>query len=120
MRQGREIGYAYLEHALDVLEPGRIGIAETALEQLQQDYWGVQTRLDPGKAEALVATHTAGGTLVTDDGPARALAADYDIALTGSIGLLVRGVVFEELTVETADRWLTETFSHQPGMAQYS
>jgi hypothetical protein len=40
-------------------------------------------------------------------GPARALAADYDIALTGSIGLLVRGVVLEELTVETADAWLT-------------
>jgi len=44
---------------------------------------------------------------VTDDGPARALAAEYDIALTGSIGLLVRGVVLKELTVETADEWLT-------------
>lgn len=107
LKQGREVGYAYLEHALDVLESGRIGIAETAPEQLQQDYPEVQTRLDPGEAEALVAAHTAGGTLVTDDGPARTLAADYDIALTGSIGLLVRGVVLEELTVEKADEWLT-------------
>jgi predicted nucleic acid-binding protein len=107
LKQGREVGYAYLEHALDVLESGRIGIAETAPEQLQQDYPEVQTRLDPGEAEALVAAHTAGGTLVTDDGPARTLAADYDIALTGSIGLLVRGVVLKELTVERADEWLT-------------
>jgi len=81
---------------------------ETAPEQLQQDYPTVQTRLDPGEAEALwLAAHTADGTLVTDDGPARALAAEYDIALTGSIGLLVRGVVLKELTVETADEWLT-------------
>lgn len=107
LKQGREVGYAYLEHALDVLESGRIGIAETAPKQLQQDYPEVQTRLDPGEAEALVAAHTAGGTLVTDDGPARTLAADYDIALTGSIGLLVSGVVLKELTVERADEWLT-------------
>jgi predicted nucleic acid-binding protein len=107
LKQGREVGYAYLEHALDVLESGRIGIAETAPEQLQQDYPEIQTRLGPGEAEALVAAHTAGGTLVTDDGPARTLAADYDIALTGSIGLLVRGVVLKELTVERADEWLT-------------
>ena len=107
LEQGREVGYAYLEHALDVLESGRIGIAETAPEQLQQNYREVQTRLDPGEAEALVAAHTADGTLVTDDGPARALATEYNIALTGSIGLLVRGVVLEELTVETADEWLT-------------
>lgn len=107
LEQGREVGYAYLERALDVLESGRIGIAEITPEQLQQDYSKVQTRLDPGEAEALVAAHTAGGTLVTDDGPARALATEYNVALTGSIGLLVRGVVLEELTVETADEWLT-------------
>ena len=106
LEQGHEVGYAYLEDALDVLESGQIEIAETAPEQLQQDYPTVQTHLDPGKAEALVAAHTADGTLVTDDGPARALAADYDVALTGSIGLLVRGVVLKELTVETADEWL--------------
>jgi len=106
LEEGREVGYAYLEHALDVLESGQIRIAETAPEQLRQDYSTVQTRLDPGEAEALAAAHTADGTLVTDDGPARALATEYDIALTGSIGLLVRGIALEELSVETADEWL--------------
>ena len=107
LEQGREVGYAHLEHVLDVLESGRIGVAETAPEQLQQEYPEIQDRLDSGEAEALVAAHTAGGTLVTDDGPARSFAADYDVALTGSIGLLVRGVVLDEVTVETADEWLT-------------
>jgi len=107
LEQGCEVGYAYLEHALDAIESGGIEIAETAPEQLQQEFSELQTRLDPGEAEALVAAHTADGTFVTDDGPARALAADYDVALTGSIGLLVRGVVLEEVTVETADEWLT-------------
>jgi hypothetical protein len=54
-----------------------------------------------------VTAHTAGGTFVTDDGPVRTLAADCDVTVTGSIGLLVRGVVLEELTVERADEWLT-------------
>jgi len=106
LEQGCEVGYAYLKRALDVLESGRIGIAETAPEQLRQDYPNVQTRLDPGEAQALVAAHTTDGTLVTDDGPARSLATEYDVALTGSIGLLVRGVVLDELSVETADAWL--------------
>jgi hypothetical protein len=53
-----------------------------------------------------VAAHTARGTLVTDNGTARTLAADYDVALTGSIGLLVRVGVCGELPVETAEEWL--------------
>ena len=51
LEQGREVGYAYLEHAIDVLESGRIGIVVTSPEQLQQDYPAVQTRLDPGEAK---------------------------------------------------------------------
>jgi predicted nucleic acid-binding protein len=107
LEHGREAGYAYLNHAIAVLEGGDIGVVETAPDQLQQDYPEIGDRLDLGEAEALVAAHTAGGTLVTDDGTARRLAADYDVALTGSIGLLVRGVVRGELPVETADEWLT-------------
>jgi len=49
LEQGREVGYAYLEHALDGLGQGGSGLMETAPEQLQQDYPTVQTRLDPAK-----------------------------------------------------------------------
>ena len=107
LEHGREAGYTFLDHAISVLEGGDIGVIETASEQLQQDYPEIRDRIDPGEAEALVAAHTTGGTLVTDDGTARTLAADYDVAFTGSIGLLVRGVVRGELPVETADVWLT-------------
>ena len=107
LENGRGAGYAYLNHARAVLETGEIDVVETAPEQLQQDYPEIENRLDPGEAEALVAAHTADGTLVTNDGTARTLAVDYDVALTGSIGLLVRGVVRGELPVETADEWLT-------------
>ena len=107
LEQGREVGYTYLENALTVLESGDITIAENAPEQLQADYPELRDRLDAGEAEAFVTAHTAGGTLVTDDGAARTLTADYDVALTGSIGVLVHGVVRGDLTIETADEWLT-------------
>lgn len=107
LEQGRKVGYTYLENALTVLESGEITIAENAPEQLRTDYPELQDRLDAGEAEAFVAALTAGGTLVTDDGAARTLADDYGVTLTGSIGLLVRGVVRGAVTVETADDWLT-------------
>ena len=107
LKQGREAGYTYLENALAAIESGDITIAENAPEQLQADYPELRDRLDAGEAEAFVAAHTAGGTLVTDDGAARTLATDYDVSLTGSIGVLVRGVVRGDVTVETADEWLT-------------
>lgn len=107
LEQGVETGYTYLQHALDAIESKDIGIVKTVPEQLEQDYPGIRARLDRGEAEALVAAHTTNGTLVTDDGAARALAGDYEIALTGSIGLLVRGVVRGDLSIERADEWLT-------------
>ena len=58
LENGREAGYTYLNHALSVLESGDIGVVETAPEQLQQDYPEIEDRLDPGEAEALVATHS--------------------------------------------------------------
>ncbi|MCU4973974.1 hypothetical protein OB955_14670 [Halobacteria archaeon AArc-m2/3/4] len=107
LRQGHEKGYAYLANALEVIDGGQITVNETAPEQLEQAYPKIQKRLDPGEAEAFVAADTTGGTLVTDDGAARQLASAYEIELTGSIGLLVRGVVREDLTIKTADDWLT-------------
>jgi len=47
LEQGREVGYAYLEHALDGLESGRIGIVETAPEQLPA---GLSDGADPSRS----------------------------------------------------------------------
>jgi hypothetical protein len=37
LENGRDSGYAYLNHALAVLETGEIGVVETAPGQLQKD-----------------------------------------------------------------------------------
>jgi predicted nucleic acid-binding protein len=107
MSQGYDAGYTYLKNAVDVLEAGEIQIKESAATELQEEYPEIQQRLDLGEAEALVAALTNGGTLASDDAQGRSLASSYDVPVTGSIGLLVRGIVEGQLTVETADEWLT-------------
>jgi len=106
LEEGYNAGYEFLGGAVEAIE-AEFEIAETAPKVLREDHLAVRDRLDAGEAEALAAALTADGTLGTDDGPARTVASEYNTALTGSIGLLVRGVVLEELTVEMADTWLT-------------
>ncbi len=107
LRQGVNLGHNYLSDALKAVERDQIEVYEDAPEQLERSYSDIRDRLDPGEAEAFVAADRTGGTLVTDDGAARSLASASDIHLTGSIGLLVRGVVRGDLSVGTADNWLT-------------
>ncbi|ELY54973.1 hypothetical protein C491_17789 [Natronococcus amylolyticus DSM 10524] len=106
LHQGIEVGYEHLTPALRAIEDEAITIDEAAPAELEQAYPNIRDRLDPGEAEAFVTADRSEGTLVTDDGTARQLASASDIKLTGSIGLLVRGVAQNELTIETADAWL--------------
>ena len=106
LERGQKVGYTDLHRAVDSLEAGDIEIVAEASDRLQHDYPDVRDQLDPGEAEALVAARLTDGTLVTDDNPARTLADSHDVPVTGSIGLLVRGIVIGELSVETADDWL--------------
>lgn len=107
LRRGIDHGYEYLSGPLEAVDRGQISVEESAPGNLERASPDVRDRLDPGEAEALVAADHSGGTLVTDDGTARSLASKREIALTGSIGLLVRGIVCGELPVERADRWLS-------------
>jgi predicted nucleic acid-binding protein len=72
----------------------------------------IRTALDRGEAHALQAAIDHDGTLATDDLPAREHAADRNVPLTGSVGLLVRLVVQNDLTADDADeilhQWITE------------
>lgn len=74
--------------------------------------------LDPGEAQALAVAGALSGTLVTDDGDARAVARRRNVALTGSIGLLVRFVENDAIAVDTADaflkRWIDEAGFRSP------
>jgi hypothetical protein len=49
-------------------------------------------RLDLGEAQAFAVADIHDGTLVTDDGPSQNLARDADVAVTGSIGVLLRAM----------------------------
>lgn len=96
--------HPYLDVALDHLD-GEIpvvtpsDVAATLESELRES-------LDPGESQVLAVAEAAHGTIVTDDGDARSIAATRDVVVTGSIGLLVRFVETDELSVDIADRYL--------------
>lgn len=63
--------------------------------------------LDPGEAQALAVATANDGSIVTEDGDARASAARRNVAVVGSIGVLVRFVEDGAVAVDVADRYLT-------------
>jgi len=98
--------YSHLQHALDHLGDGIpvVEIDESTAEVVRE----LESRLDPEEAEAFAVAETCDGTLVTDDGPARTLARNADIPVTGSIGVLIRVVEDERIEASTADSWLKQ------------
>lgn len=72
----------------------------------QSQNW--KTRLDPGEAQAFAVAAIYDGTLVTDDGPARTLARDTGVSVTGSIGVLIRVVDNNHISEAEADQWLKQ------------
>lgn len=101
--RGRDT-HPYLGHALEVLGDGIPVVSpRPPARAVEQE---LLRTLDPGEAQALAVAAAVDGTVVTDDGGARAVADDRDIPATGSIGLLVRLVEHGRLSVATGDRYL--------------
>jgi len=96
--------HPYLEHALNALDDD-IAVYTLSAEATDVENNPLET-LDPGEAQALASAEATDGTVVTDDGDARATANRRGIDLTGSIGILVRSVEDERISAETADRYL--------------
>ena len=101
---GRDHGYAFLEQALDPL--GDAIPVLSADDSTTPTAPAIRDRLDTGEAASLRAAINRGGTLATDDLAARRLAAEHDVPVTGSVGLLVVGIQHGELDITTADEWL--------------
>jgi predicted nucleic acid-binding protein len=102
IEQGQQFGHDYLATATEAFDDGRRVSdvpSETGTGQLHE-------RLDAGEAEALRGAIEDDGTLATDDLAARRLADDFDVPVTGSIGLLVLGIERGCIDEETADEWL--------------
>jgi predicted nucleic acid-binding protein len=96
--------HPYLENALAVL--GAEVPVITPSRSAQKVEAELLESLDPGEAQALAVAEATDGTLVTDDGDARRIAREREVALSGSIGLLVRAVENGLVAAETADRYL--------------
>lgn len=104
LRAGVE-AYGHLQSAIDQLgESIPVVDLDHPARELAEDLSG---RLDRGEARAFAIAATHDGTFVTDDGPARTLARNRDVPVTGSIGVLVRAVDADRVSAADADRWLT-------------
>jgi predicted nucleic acid-binding protein len=98
--------YPYLQRALDAVgEPVPVVELDGSVEERASE---LANRLDPGEAQAFAVADVYDGTLVTDDGPARTLARNEAVPVTGSIGVLVRAVEYERISVSDADSWLKQ------------
>jgi predicted nucleic acid-binding protein len=109
LRAGVEAGYDHLERAIDATD--EIAVEEKPGKDILEN-------LDRGETYALSAAQQRTGTLATDDLPARELATERDIELTGSVGILIRLVVHTELSVDEADailaQWITDAQYRSP------
>jgi len=119
VRTELEVGvetHSHLSNALTVLEDD-IPVAELSSEAQTLEATLLET-LDPGEAQALAVAEAVDGTVITDDGDARATASERNISVTGSIGLLVRFVERNLISAETADtylkRWIDGAGFHSP------
>lgn len=119
LQHGYDDGYEFLENALDYMifegskalnDPNynRQNYNSILISNVSVKRDEIKRKLEAGEAEALYYALLYGGVLATDDGDARELAREYDVSVTGSLGLLVKGIKQEEVTVSVANEWLSE------------
>lgn len=112
LEQGYSEGYDHLSNALDYLSSfseatnAEISVVGTLDESLHDS--GLLTRLDRGEATIVYHGKIHGWTIATDDLDARAVASEYDVPVTGSIGIIAEAVIDDVITVSTADEYLDE------------
>lgn len=82
-------------------------LPQLALTAAEQHFAAtLSVRLGPGERTCLAAAHLRHGLLVTDDRNARTLARRLDVAVTGTIGILIRLVRDGHLTHSAAEALL--------------
>lgn len=104
--------HPYLEGALAALDE-EIPVVAPSERATELEAQLLET-LDPGEAQSLAVAAVTDGTIVTDDGDGRSTATERGVDLTGSIGVLVRAVEADELSVTRADTYL-KTWIDQAG-----
>lgn len=106
LSQGIDAGHTYLEPAHHAIERELIEIVFPA-DAVIEERTPLRERLDPGEFEAVVVAQDCDWTLATDDAAGRQVADEECVDVTGSIGLLVRGITCSDLSISRANEWLT-------------
>jgi predicted nucleic acid-binding protein len=109
VERGERAGYEYLGTAVDALGES-LPVREAPSKGNDSE---IRDRLDAGEAESILGVLAHGGTVATDDSAARRVAESREIPVTGSIGLLVRGIERERIDSKTADEWLDAWRKHR-------
>ena len=112
LRRGINAGYQYLlkvEEHLSTINPAgwlKVLSIETSLER--QLYVDLSSVLDPGEASCLALAISRRMTFATDDLAARRLADEHKVPLTGTLGILIRLVREQYLSLEFANGLLAK------------
>lgn len=106
LSRGIDAGHTYLESAHRAIERNQFEIVSPA-DAVVEQHGHVRERLDPGEFEAVVVARDRDWTLATDDAAGRQVATEARVDVTGSIGLLVRGIARSDLSISRANEWLT-------------
>lgn len=104
LREGKGHGYDFLAEALAQVGE-KIPVIAITSDQVDR-YPDLRSRLDLGETQALIGAIERRGTLATDDLAARHVACDHGVPIIGSVGLLVRGIRRDLLTIESANAQL--------------
>jgi predicted nucleic acid-binding protein len=106
LAEGHEQSYGFLSNALDHLGEDIVLIEIADREGSTET--DLRDHLDEGEAKSLLGAIEHDGTLATDDLAARRIASDFDVPVTGSVGVLVSGIRRGAIDIDTANEWLTE------------
>lgn len=121
IQRGLEEGYAFYSAVEEILHPkaekGWLRLTSLKDESEVRIFSRMPGQLHAGEASCLAIARQRSWLLLTDDKAARRHAADLNVAVSGTVGCLVRGIERHFWTLETANDWLARIIAsgfHSP------
>lgn len=111
LRKGVKAGYSHLAQVLDQIETinskGWLQVVTPSVADEYQLRFRFDSMLDPGEASCLAIAVSRQMILVTDDLAARKLAKDNNVALSGTLGILIALVRHKIISLSRANQFLS-------------
>lgn len=112
IKKGINEGHSWLtvaeKHLATITPNGWLNVLNLETPEENRFYLQFRQSLDPGEASCLSLAITRNLVLAIDDKAGRRLGLQYKVSLTGTVGILVRGIREKYLTPSTANRLLKE------------